>query len=322
MKQVWFILLTGLLIIGSRVSAQGQIAVSIQVTASGVSLQRGDASNWVVLSLDAQAAISAGDRLRTNETGRVFITLADGTETLLLPGATYTLIQIGQDGAGRLTLEAQVEGRSIHTSAPDQFASYRLHVGDLIVTTPASAFAVQTRADDRDYLVVSQGDAAVQLAFDATMTVTTGEGLRLSPGLIEQFESMIAPQSFAQVDGALDGCVGRVDTRVPGDLNVRTQVTVRADEMGVMVNGASVYVMGVRQTGFGPWYRIQFRADFGWVTGDSIELDCPDLPDLDLLTPEDPLGIIRALPQEVELLRPYYGDPADDIWFYRSLRSG
>lgn len=299
--------------------AADNYAAVLRVTAPGVQIKRWDTTNWSVLPLDSESPIGAGDTIQTGDDGRAIIFFDAGVELLILPESVYALTAFSQLEGGYWQLEAELDGRMIqHVVDPSQFRPYRLETSRFSVTVPGIRFAVQTRASDIASLVSADGEVRL-MADEQEVIVPASHGFR-SGGNGSAVIPMTQPVNFALLDSMLDGCPGMVDTKLRADLNVRTQLGVRYYVMGTIKNDLAVQIVGFRESDFGIWYRIQFLGDFGWVTSDSVETECQNLPAVDNAAPDYPTGLSQVSGDEIALLEPFYGSSADNSWIYRSTR--
>lgn len=291
------------------------LAAVLTVSQAGVELRRADTETWIGLREESVMPLGPGDSLRTDLTGRAYLNIRGGEiEHLLLPNSQYDLLQLEQEEGGQIHYRASLRGR-LSTRSPNDQLSFQLE-------TPANRIAVkwmeargdfflQSKPDGLLYVVVAEGALSLN-AEGRLYELPAYHGIRIndSVGQIVQIENpTINP---ARVEGTLDGCPGVVSS---SGLKLRVRAGP-GDEfffMGSLEDGSPLQLVG-QSNG---WYRFQFLSDFGWLLAAAISTDCQELPILPFLGVENAPGIVQYQDWEVDLLRPFFGEPAEDVWFYR-----
>jgi hypothetical protein len=290
--------------------AQAGYAARLEVTYEGVELRRAGTLRWLTLPDNAVMPLGAGDQLRTDATGRVLIDFNDDSTLLLLPETAYTLedFSMGSDG---LRLYARLNGAGLQTVS--EIADFHLEAFNISVTAAEGQFALWSDRFTPDSVTVAAGHVTLQS--DTAMTqLEAGRGYRYQADTpdVQTFEP---PLNRARLIGVLDGCPGLVTTiEATRGVLVRTGAGTGYQRRGLIEDDATVPLLARTQSGF--WTRIQYANGFGWVVSDAVTTDC-DLPRLPDDTPEEDIRrAINADARELELLRPFYGNPALDGWFY------
>ncbi|MDX2162583.1 MAG: hypothetical protein SF162_14765 [bacterium] len=303
------IILYGMLVMLAALpaAAQTEIAGRVRVIFDSLQFVHGRAVNPLPVRPDAEFPFTVGDTLTTNEFGRALLTLEAG-RLLMLPGSTVRVDALGADGAA-FSLTA---GRIVvaPTAADGGTTPFQVTAGGII--TSGGSFAVQI-VDDTVW-VVAGADSTALTVVDESVTLEPGTGLRVRGGLPDQAVSLDGIGGFALIDGLLDGCPGVVAGRGERSLNVRIGPSRAYDVLGNVPTDLPVFLMAVSPAG--ERFRIQFLNGFGWILADGVAHTCTHLPELPYSAVETIVRIIRPQPDEIELLRPYYGDPADDPIFY------
>ncbi len=304
-------------LLGPRPTQATPQAARLTITQFGAEIQLANTDAWIALPEGAVTPIGAGDQVRTNRLGRAILRFQEGG-LLILPNSSITLEHYAYNDAGLAEIRLTQRGRSVqHFPFPDQLARYTLHGLHGSLTQPAQRFALDAQINnDRDYFVVARGAAVVEQGAQR-ITLSEHQGLRLTPQPSETITLDHAPTiNFARIEGFLEGCPGRINTN--GQLlRVRAGPGDDFFYMGSIRHQTPVQIMGQAPGPGGPWYRIQYLSDFGWVRGDLVATTCTDLRDYSRQGIENAPGIVRWRADELPLLLPFYGLPDDDVWFYR-----
>jgi hypothetical protein len=293
----------------------------LTVLTDGVEVLATDATNWLPLRNGAQMPLLQGDSLRTNTSGRALVTLdleaaapADSAQLLLLPNSALAV-----DALTDTTLHLTQQGRTVvRMGTAPPFSDFRLATPALTITQPAAHFALQAEADAPATLIVASGRAHVLLGErEMDLSAMPGRDGTISGVALRSDQrspyTRALPLNFAQVDGALEGCSGIAQAAGEDALNVRTAVG-SGDVVGALPNGTPVQIMGVSNNG--RYYRVQFLSGFGWVLSLGMTTPCADLPILPNASREAVYGALDVTAAELALLRPFFGDPPADTWFY------
>jgi hypothetical protein len=299
-------------------AAESSYAAVMRVTFPGVEVRLANTERWLPLAAGSQAPLGQGDSVRTDRTGRVLLRFLDSVEMLLLPGSVFELVTL--DAAPTVQLVARLhDGHLVQRLVDDANpGSYRLETDAFTLVEPARSSGVWARAEQPAYITVTDGEAVI-LQDDAALAVAEGEGLRFSGATADRL-MFDAPLNAPRLEGLLRGCAGVITTLDGRNLNIRVAPNFGDTLLGSIPHETPVEIMGV--TEFGEWYRIQVLSVFAWVESPAVETTCADLPILPYLSVERNNSILAVLPDELPLLQPFYGLPADDTLFYLNLREG
>lgn len=307
----WAILLLSVFVGLTWAQADAELAAVLTVRTAGVEILRTETDRWIRVSAGAVMPIGSGDRVRTDETGRVELTFEGGV-ILLLPESELHVIAYAPSTGGGVRVEAGLVGVLVQRwdALPTEY-SLQLEDGLYTLTAPALHSAAWALPNLTDSVAVAEGEAVLQGA--AEVRVPAGETAWLSqPAQVRALQGAL---NNARLEGALFGCAGFVSTDQGQNLLVRRGIGTGYQALGFIPNREPISAMAVNQSG--SWVRIQFRNQFGWVLRLALDIDCPDLLRLPDSTPQERLyNVIEYTPDETELLRPFYGDPRDDPFFY------
>ena len=298
------------------VNAQQPVAAVVQITYAGVQLQRANTQNWLPLPADAQAPFGIGDILRTDKTGRAFITFADASHTLLLPGTEYQLKGFDQTDKQQVNISLRLlKGRSIQLiTDPAKIASYQLDLQHMTLTQPTQLFATQVQPDNSSDVIVAQGSLNVGKA-DATVDLQAGSGLRAMDTLGVVIP-ITAPNGFSFLSVTSKTCRGIANATIPGEESVAVRIGPGEDylNLGNIPNGSQITIVGKADTG--KRYLTPFLSNFGWVIANGINVEsCDTIP----IVPAEaqPInGVTNPSPFEMDFLTPFFGMPAQNVQFY------
>lgn len=312
-RSILLFILAVVSISGRPGAAQEAYAAVVQVVYPGVEIQRAQTEEWLPLAVGSVTPFGAGDQLRTDDTGRVRVTFWDGAEMLVLSNSTYqlTTLEIANDTA--IQLSGTLSGVAVHhiTTASSRL-SYELTVQDVVIIRPGTLFATWSHRDQPVSLTVADG--SVELVAEDNVVVHTGQGFFRNNGVNEviRFDQ---PWNAAQMQGLIEGCPGMVNTIGSVALRVRLGPGLGYLAMGEFEYQQSVRIMAINESR--GWYRIPFLGGFGWVLRLAVETDCQNLPVLPDDTLETSEYVIDAVASEIELLRPFFGLPSLNGWFYQ-----
>lgn len=289
-----------------------ELAATMEVLSPGVEVLRVNTTNWVTINVEA--IVGVGDRIRTGETGRARITyFADGVDVVILPNTEYLIDRF--EGAGeQFRIAARVIlGQTLQRIGRllDINSTYDINTPGMSLTVRGTEFAVRVEPTGRSALLVSES-AVVATAEDASVDVPAGFGVRSEVGA--PLSDVVRATTFEQLDSALDGCAAAV--RVAGDvrLNVRVGPGIDNPRVGTVDPASITLLLGVSEAG--GWYRLPFQGGFGWVLAAEVSLDrnCAGLRVFDDSHTED-IDAYEALgeiitPQDLQQ-RPPAPDPTD-----------
>jgi hypothetical protein len=236
---------------------------------------------------------------------------------ILLPESTFTLSEFSQTTDGNnLELIAQLEGHGIQLiKSTIRVKRYRLETKRLSVEKPANAFAIWTEGDTASFVTIADGVADIT-ADDEKLSIQAGQGIRVTPPNTPVIEELDAPLSVARLIGKLDGCDGQMQTPSKANVNIRFGPGFSYTVIGSIANDEPVKVMGINAAG--TWYRIQAFSGFGWSQKFLVRNECQNLPVLPNDSVENNRAVFTVQPTELDLLKPFYGVPESDLWFYRN----
>jgi hypothetical protein len=243
------------------VNAQGNLVASLEVLTPTVEVLRADTSNWV--EVEAEALVSANDRIRTGSEGRARVTFfADGVDTEILPDTEYVINEFQGSDVNSYELSVTVVvGETLQRLERliDSGSTYDVNTPNIALVARGTIFRVRVEAD-RSLLLVDEG--AVEASQQDTLSdVSAGFGLRAEAdtGLSE----VVAATTYAQLDAGIDGCESSITITEDVSLNVRIGADARFPRIGNIQPVEITRLMGYTQEQ--PWFRIQFRDHFGWV---------------------------------------------------------
>lgn len=319
-KYAWgwcLIVLMGLLAGGGLHAQPPQYAVALQVTYPGVDVLRADAVNWLPLAQGAIAPVGAGDQIRTDESGRAFVTFSEGVSMLLLPQSTFTLNDFDFPTADTApVIDATFEGVLI-AETPESFSPerYTLQTLDFQVMQPARLFALWSRAGVPDVAAVSRGELLLSFGSQG-FRLNAFQAFWASDDVSENPLTLLPPMNIARLEAEINGCMGKVRTQGEPILRVRSGSTLEFTPMGGFDDDAEVRLLGITESGL--WYRVQFLSDFGWVQALAVENTCTDLPVYPDIFQENAVYGVNVTAAERALLQPFFGTAEENRWFYRT----
>lgn len=324
MKRCWQLLICSLLLFsGLNTQAQdasvNKLAALLTIHYPDVRVRLVATEQWLPLPLDAVTPLTAGDSIQTDEQGRALLTFEDLFEIVLLPDSTLTLDKFYRETDGRLIFAASLEGHALQRSLalPDDLV-YALNAGGATVNQPATQFGVWSSFEAATIVTVTAGSAEMTAA-DEFLTIATGQAFYMLDDDAPEILPLDAPFNAARLIGETFGCPGSVDTGAAASLNVRVGPGLGYTIIGYIPNGGSVRVVGMNESG--TWLRVQKYSGFAWIDALAVKHQCEGLPVYPNLHVETNTEAFAVLPGELELLMPFYDDPAENLWFYRSLRS-
>jgi hypothetical protein len=309
-KRLWLILVA--LLIAATVQAQLPYSAALRVLNVGVEFRRLNTEAWERVRQHAEMPFGAGDVLRLNDEGRALITFADGVELLVLPHGELEILQFEQAG-DTLTLRLRFSGQAAGAvTDPARFSQFEIETAQGVVTQPAQHFALQV--DESAARLIAAAGTAVFDAGGDTVSVSAGEGARITADGIETANYLASPMHFARLDSLLDACPGTARATERDSVNIRQGPGSGYDIIGEVPNGAPVEI--VATTPQRDRYRVRFLSGFGWVVADGIVTACADLPVLPYDTLERVYGVIGITADDTRLLEAFFGTWRDDYLFY------
>jgi hypothetical protein len=263
--------------------------------------------------------IGGGDQISTGREGRALIDFNGLFQILLFPRSSLTLKTFGFDD-GEARFEATLVGRASQI-IPERtrFSQYQLATEGFTVTAPAPAMGIWAEEGQTGYLMVAEGAAEVA---GQTQPITAGSGLRAG---VEGLSVIDIPQTDyinpARLEAARVSCTAQVKTEGDLNLTVRFGPGSGFSAIGYIRSNQEITLVAVNENR--NRYRVQRFAGFGWVEVGGLILgaDCDRLPVLPNLFSESNDQFLLVEEQELPLLTPYFGPPAENLWFYRTLDS-
>lgn len=300
------------LLISLNVSAQGQLAATLEVLSPGVVVQRFNTVNAIEVTVEA--IVGVGDLIRTDETGSARITFfADGTDTELMPNTEYVIQQFeGDEDTFIIAVEVLVgETQQRLGQLLDSDSSYNVDTPGMLLAARGTVFDIRVEDDGRAAMLVSEGNvdaSADSTSADASTSanVPTGFGVRSEDG--GPLSDVVQATTFDELDAALDGCTATAST--PDDVRINVRIGPSLEQPRVGTIAASEIGRFFGTTEDGQWFRIAFRGGFGWIltTDNTLQETCAGLrlfPASQLEDPQlyefigDPIDIQDLTPPEV-----------------------
>jgi|GEM_PF-4749451 len=301
--------------IPSFVSAQqiNDLAIPLHVMFEGAYIQRTNTSDELPLQYDALSPLGQGDRIRTNNTGRILIEFPNLGQLYILPNTSLKVIKLQLTQTNSVIFEATVDGRIIQiTPSNTTFEFYKLHVGDFALTNPAHHFLIDT-STSMDAVIVSAGTATLH-SQNQDITISENRGFMIDNDQAMTHE-MIAPMNATQLLARNANCQGIVENQKDHEVNVRVGADNESDILSVLSDKTEVNITGISQSK--NRLQIQFFSHLGWVFAPSIQFTCDKLQSFSDNHRQN-IHTIQAVSQtELAILAPYYGMPNEDYWFYR-----
>lgn len=264
-----------LLVCVFAVSAQSQLAATLEVLSAGVSVRRVNTQEFI--SVTKEAIVGVGDSIRTDATGRARITFfKDGVDTELLPNTEYHITQFeGKDSTFNITAEVVI-GQTIQQLKRllDSNSSYTISTDGMTLAARGTQFAVRVEESGRAAMLTTEGtvDAA---SGDQSASVPSGFGIRgdRDTGLSD----VVRASTFEELDAAIDGCGAVLNLSDDVSLNVRSALSRNAPLLGYLVPQDVTRVFGKNKSA--TWYRVAFADGYGWVSVASVTInkDCAGL---------------------------------------------
>jgi hypothetical protein len=251
------------------VQAQSELAATLEVLASGVSVQRINTEAFI--NVTQEAIVGVGDIIKTDETGRARITFfADGTETDLLPSTEYTISEFTSDGTSFQLTVGVLVGQTTQRLGRilDANSSYNVNTAGMTLAARGTVFDIRVEPSGRSGMLVSEGVVASEQG-DTTVSVEAEFGVRAEEG--EGLSDVVRAASFAQLDAAIDGCAVSLKTSDDVSLNVRISPNAESQRVGTVAANDVTLAFGTLSDG--KWYRIPFAGGFGWVLSSTGTVD-------------------------------------------------
>ncbi|MCC6612427.1 MAG: SH3 domain-containing protein [Anaerolineae bacterium] len=312
------LLLCGLLLLtgGRAARAQDGYAAAARIVNPGVAYHLDGTAGTVAPREDAVLAVSAGDSLETDRSGRVLLTFAEDLQILLLPSSRLEVLgnRLADDGTYQLRL--RVEGHTVQRfdSAGAQKIALNIETERGEVRAVRGWFALWSDLERSTVITVAEGNVDFVPTWGPPLySAQAAEGIVAELNTARIID-VTEPYNGARMIGLASDCVGHVQV-AGGVLNIRAGTSVGYAIIGDVLDGATVRIMGITEDG--DWYRIQRYSGFGWLLTSGVQAECPNLPIYPNLSGENNRELFDVEQTEIDLLAPFYGQFDDDVWFYR-----
>ena len=266
------ILATLLAIAPGPVQAQDELAASLEVLNAGVEVQRVGTTQWVPIKVES--LVGQGDAIKTDATGKAIITFFnDGTAVELEPDTEYQIVEFtGDDTTFTLRVEVlagitrQQLGRLL-----DPGSSYEVLTPGASMTARGTDFSVRVEASGRSSVLTYEGLVGAEKDRTAA-NIAPGYGLRAE--VSGSLSDVVPATTFDELDAALDGCAGAINTPADVRLNVRLGPDSSTARVGSIGPDEVNLLIGTDTTD--GWYRIPYRGGYGWVSGAAMDVQITD----------------------------------------------
>lgn len=243
------------------IQAQSELAATLEVLESSVSVQRVNTSNPI--EVQVEAIVGVGDTIVTGETGRARITFfADGTSTELEPNTTYRIDEFTATEES-FTLQVSVlAGRTIQQLGRilDASSSYEVETPAMTMAARGTVFAIRVEENGRSAMLVREGNVETNNP-DASAEVPAEFGIRAE--VESALSDVVRASTFEQLDAALDGCSISIATSDDVSLNVRSAPSLDAPLLGFVPANDVSLAYGTTESG--DWYRFAYEEGYAWI---------------------------------------------------------
>jgi hypothetical protein len=343
LPSIRYLFLLGLLFVVGTARAQDGVryAAALTVTFGGVDVRLANTERWIALPVGAVTPLGAGDSVRTDQTGRAWLTFETDTDTaaraLILPATIYRIESYDADA-----IHARIAGRSIahvpagspsYTVLADTAEAERSAIRAdgatdalfAVSARPAAPIPFLTTLNARPPILyaIAASDGTAIVTEDGDIPLPNGYGAALDGESAALPISLSAPYRFSDLEVAVTPLVcdaTAIPTTAPR-LLARIGANDGFRSLGAFDFGVPLQIVGRSENG--RRYRIAYFSAFAWVVADGVSFtggcDVDALPVYPSETAEQPLGAIAVTDAELALLQPFYGTPADDPWFYRAV---
>ncbi len=260
---VWGIpLLIFSLFLPASLTAQSDLVATLEVLKAGVEVQTAGTQVWV--KINAETLINVGDTIRTDSTGEARITFfEDGTATILTANTEIRIRKFSSRGS-QFDLSLEVVGGIVKQQVNNLLeteSNYEVITPGMSLTVRGTNFDVRVEENGRSALVAFEGTVSADNPA-STAEVTRGFGVRSEVN--QPLSDVVVATNFEELDAALDGCTGQVDTE--GDVRLYVRVSPSREAVAVGSVDPSEVTVLVGVTADEQWYRIPFRGGFGWIS--------------------------------------------------------
>lgn len=264
-----------------------ELVASLEVLSAGVEVRRVDTENWVPINVET--LIGQGDQIKTDASGSArIIFFADGTSTVLEPDTQVRILHFtGSEEKFDLSVEIlfgvtrQQFGRLVESGS-----TYEVETPGVAMTVRGTDFSVRVEDGGRSALLTHEGVVQAN-ASGTTSEVPPEFGVRSEIGM--PLSDVVPATSFDELDAALDGCAGSIETPADVKLNVRLSPGLDAEIVGSIAPADIGNLIGATEDG--AWYRIPFRSGYAWVASAGMTINvtdnCPNIAVYDYDKVED-----------------------------------
>lgn len=291
-------------LLSSQIQAD-ELAVTLQVIASDVTVQRTETIAHIPLPVDAVASVGSGDVIRTGENGRALLSFEDGGSVLLLPDSALTLTQFDEVD-DNIEIAMALAGVALFDSID---ADFTLEADGFQITEATGNFGVWAVQDDRQAVMVSAG--TVILEPDALML---NSGDAWIPFIGDEVIAVEEPYNPARIIGETVGCEALVNTVESTGLLIRAGNGQGYERLDLLPEDSTALLVGITEDS--TRYRVQFASGFGWVEALGVENTCGDLPIYAGEQLEMNIRIFGAIDIELSYFEPYYGTWQTNTLFF------
>lgn len=245
-----------------------QLAAQLLVSEATVEVKRANTNSWVVVR--AETIISAGDQIRTDETGSASIDFLFMELKLdILPDTTLRIVRfIDINGRKEIVLQVDEGFTDQVYTGEDETDIFEMRLPGMQLTVLNSTSHIRVEPDRRSALLVEQGMVRVAKLGEE---VTAEEGFGVRSPIDSRLSEVIEALDFDELDARLDGCAGQTTPDGDFSFNVRIGPSILAPRIGTISANNIRRFYG--QTDDEKWYRIPFGGYFGWFSAELAEVE-------------------------------------------------
>jgi hypothetical protein len=270
LKMIGGIVLCSFVILVLRVTAQEQLAATLEVLEATVEVKRVNTANW--LQVNVEAIVGVGDEIRTGAEGRARVTFfADGTDTELEPNTIYRIDQF-TGNADEFQITASVlAGQTLQRLGRllSGNSKYEIQTPAMTLGARGTQFALRVEETGRSAMIVYESRVVAVDVERGEATVESGFGVRAATK--EKLSDVVKATTFAELDAALDGCLAQLKGLDDMSFNVRLSPNRESPRVGTLNPDEITTLMGRNESG--NWYRVTFEGGFGWLLATQVDLD-------------------------------------------------
>ena len=308
------LLYTLILCVGHVSAGSVELAVVIHVIGVDANFQRANTQIELPLAVGASAPSGKNDRIRTQDNGRVLITIGDEFRILLLPNSEFYILDAKLNEDHTMYFSASLQGVAVHDLPRSTTTlEYELTTQAFQISNAEGHFAVWAVPEGLNAVTNSTGQISLTLNDNTQETVLAGMGYAVPYSSTSI--ALESPLHASQVVAHSIGCDGIVETNGSLGLRLRAGAALDYIVVDILQDGQQVQIVGITQNQL--WYRIPFQTGFGWIYSSLISANCEGLQEFPNLIGELPENIQGVTNVELELLEPFYGTPTINQVFYR-----